>query len=192
MVRAHRLSPRRTKRDDVISPGTRKNTGGIIIGVAIRRRARLFEFLGVICWMTDHGVPVQPSTTILVGVEHIACTPTRHRLCAGLDGELLRAALSQVGVATGHCTVSDSIKGLDDEREVEAVDEADVVEIQGGEGELRQCRRRFAGGLALERGSTRPGQASAVAVPVEFAPSSAPYPTSPPDRSRQDDGLARL
>uniref|UniRef100_A0A7C8YDQ3 Uncharacterized protein n=1 Tax=Opuntia streptacantha TaxID=393608 RepID=A0A7C8YDQ3_OPUST len=129
MVRAHGLSPRRTKRDDVISPGTRKNTGGIIIGVAIRCRARRFEFLGVIRWMTNHRVPVQPSTTILVGVKHIARAPTRHRLCASLDGQLLWAGLSQVGVAAGHRTVSDSIKGLDDEREVEAVDEADVVEI---------------------------------------------------------------
>lgn len=192
MVRAHGLRPRRTKRDDVISPRTRKNTGGIIVGVAIRRRARRFEFLGVIRWTTDHGIPVHPSTTILIGVEHIARAPARHRLAAGLDGELLRAGLSQVVITAGDRTVSGAVEGFDGEGEVEPVDEADVVEVQGGEGELRQRRRRHAGGSALKRGAARAGQARAVSVSVEVAPGSAPDPATPPDRSCEDDGLARL
>lgn len=84
-----------------------------------------------------------------------------------------------------------AVDGRHRNRQVEAVDEADVVEVQGGEGELGEGGGGLAGAAALEGGAAGAGLARAVAGLIEVAPGPAPDPAGPPDRGGEHHGLAR-
>ena len=83
-----------------------------------------------------------------------------------------------------------------DDRQVVAVDEADVVEVLTAalpQGDLEQRgRRRGAGAAALHPPAAVARLAHARAVRVEHAPRPRPYPPRPPHRRRELDRLPRL
>lgn len=121
--------PGRTEGDDIVSPGASENTGRIIVCVAIRRRTNLLELLRVIRRLTNHRIPVDAPTTVLVRIKHVTRTTARHRLSADFQGELRRAGGPQVTVASGDTAIPLPVNWGDGHWQVESVDEADVVKI---------------------------------------------------------------
>ncbi|URE41652.1 hypothetical protein MUK42_37485 [Musa troglodytarum] len=170
-----------------------EDAGRVVVRVAVRRRARRLERLGIVRRLARGRVPEHAAAAVLVGVEHVARAPARHRLPVDPDGQLRGAGPSQVAVAAGGAAVAAlRIDRRHHHRQVEAVDEADVVEVQGGEGELGERGGRLPRAGAFEGGAAAAGLARPVPVPVEVASGPAPDPAGPPDRGLEDDGLALL
>lgn len=127
-------------------------------------------------WITKNAL-----TTILVGIEHVARASTRYSLAIGLNSELRRTSCPQVLVTTGNATISPAIHWRDNHWNVETVDKANVVVINGGEGKFGKRDGGFAGGRALEGVATAASLASAISIIVEVAARSGPIfgPPSP-------------
>lgn len=78
-------------------------------------------------------------------VESVACAFTRYDFAAGgPDLQFLRARPVEVPETLDLAAIPGSAGREDGYGDVEAVDEADVVEVRGGQGELRQRDRGFA------------------------------------------------
>lgn len=184
--------PVRAEGNDIIRVRTRKNTRRIVVRVAIRPGAGVLELLRIIRRLTRGRISEIAPATILIRIENIAGAPARHRLAVDPNGELLGAVFSQISVAAGDAAVSLAVDRRDDDGEVEAVDEADVVEIQGGEGEFGEGGGGIAGGGAVEEGAAAAALAGAVAGLVEVAAGAAPDAAGPADGGVEDDGLAGL
>ena len=180
------------KGNHIISPSAGKYTRGIIIGIAIRFWTSRFEELRVVRWLASHGVAVDAAAAVLVGVEHVAGAAAPHSPFAGAEGELGGAARAEVAVAARRAAVAAPVDRDDGHGQVEAVDEADVVEVGRGEGELGQRGRGLPRGRALEGIAACARLARASAAAVEAAPRAAPYPAAPRDRGREDGGLPLL
>lgn len=77
-----------------------------------------------------------PSATVLILVINITSTPASNRLPVGFQCQLRRAAGQKVGVTTGGATVTFAAEWLHDDRQVEAIDKADVIVVDISEGKF--------------------------------------------------------
>lgn len=148
--------PGRTKWDHIISDWscTGYNTGKIVISKARSCRASCFEQSGIIGSQTRRRSVEFPSATILIFVKYIASTPTRDDLPVGFQGQLRRAVGPQIGVTSGGAAVPFAAERLHDDRQVEAVDEADVIVVDISQGKFRDWSRGAACPCALHQIST--------------------------------------
>jgi hypothetical protein len=192
VVRAHRSLPGGAEGDGVVGVGAGEDAGGIVVGVAVGGGAGGLELLGVEGGLARRRVAVHPPAAVLVGVEDVAGAPARHRPPVHLLRQLRRAAVPQVAVAPGHRAVALPVERAHHHGEVEAVHEADVVEVLGGEGELGERGRGGAGAAALELRPAGPRGAGAVARLVEVALRPTPDAPRPPHRRREHHRLPRL
>jgi hypothetical protein len=80
------------------------------------------------------------SATVLVSVEHIACTSAGNNLPVGLEGKLGRASGPQVPVTTSNATVSLTIDGFHSHWQVKTVHKANIVKVWISKGKFGKCR----------------------------------------------------
>lgn len=179
MVTAHLMVPAGAKADDVIGGVAGENTGRIIVRITIRRRTRLLKLLRVNRRPASQRVPIRSSATVLIGVKHIAGAPAGDDFPFRFYRQCRRAIGSQIAIAACQAALSGSVDWRHRHRQIEAVDEADVVKIEGSEGEFGEGCRCLSRALTFEGSSTSAGLALPVSGLVEVATGSTPYPTGP-------------
>ena len=178
--------------NDIISAWTSEDAGWIIVGITIRSGTSLLKLLGIKGGFASGGVPIKPSAAILVRVKHVTRATAPNGLAVSLKGQFVRASGSQVGVAPRWGAVSLSVNGPDGDRDVEAVHQANVVEVRLSECEFREWSGRFTRGPTFQRVAAWTGLALPLSVLVEFATGSGPNAAAPTHRGGEHLGLARF
>lgn len=172
----------RAKYNQVIGGGAGEGAGFVIVRVAIRAWARMFEELRIYRRSTRVGRRERVAATKLRSVECLTRASTRHTPSPTSTRypELRRARSVQVHQAPGGgTTASRPSFGDDQHRKIVAVHQADVVEIKpigAVQRELRQRGRRLrapAGALNFSR-PTIAGQARE--LPIGIYPTEGPTP----------------
>lgn len=138
MVRAYLSFPGRAEGDDIISSRTSEDAGWIIVRITVRSGTSFLKLLGIKGGFASGGVPIIPSAAILVRVKHVTRATAPNRLPVSLNGQFVRASSSEVGVAPRGGAVSLSVNGPNGDGDVEAVHQANVVEVGLSECEFRQ------------------------------------------------------
>lgn len=169
-----------TKGNCIISGGTCKSTGSIIVSVAIRSGTSSLEHLRVNRGPASSRWPIRAAAAVLRATKSLTRALTR----APIGGSKLSRALPvQIGGTPGWSTHTRPAISLHDHRQVVTVDEAHVVEVlpQRPQRELGECYRRCSSGAvafevagAAVSGETWPGTGS-----VEVATGSSPETTGP-------------
>ena len=182
----------RTEGDGVVGAGAGEGRRGVVVGVAVRPRARPLEHLRVHRRVTRVRIAVVAAAAVLRRAERLARAPASLAM-AGL--QLGGAPLVEVHDAPGRR--APRRRRLHHHGQVVPVHLAHVVVVlpaaaAAAQRELHQRRRRRrprAAALHLA-GAAVPRRASALAVVVERAPRPRPEPPRPPRRRRQRPRLA--
>jgi hypothetical protein len=172
--------------DDVVGAGAREEAAGVVVGVAIGGGAGVLEPLGVGSGRARGLAAELAAAAVLVGVEHVARAAARHHGVPGAHGQLRRARLAQVAVASRRGAVAAApVHGAHRHGQVEPVHEAHVVEVAvGGQRELGQAHGGRPGRAAPQRRPARPRGARPVPGRVEAAPRPPPDAPRPAPRRR--------
>lgn len=123
----------RAENNNVVGRRTRVRTSLVIIRIAIRAWASMFEILRKHRRATRVGRSKGPTATKLRIAEGLARAPARHAPSLALtrDPQCLWARAVQVHQATrGAASASSTSPGHHQHREVVTVDQADVIEVQ--------------------------------------------------------------
>lgn len=133
------------KREGIISTGTSKRAGRIIVRITIRPRTSRLEHLRVNRRLTQGRRVIRAATAVLRAPKRLASALAP---AAVAHPQLRRALQIQVGHAPGRRAHTRPATRLHYHGHVVAVHEAHVVEIlpAGAEGELGQGRRRRGSG----------------------------------------------
>jgi len=170
--------------------------GGIVVSVAVRRRASGLENLRILVRRTRLRAPVVARATVLRTLEGIARAPAGNGSpVAARDAECSRAAFQQIGAAPSRPAVPSAARRADAQSDVVAVHEAHVVEILAvvaTDCELGQSGGRLpASAIALQAARAVARCAGAGARLVESAARAAPDTTRPARWGVQRHGLSR-
>ncbi|KAL6964366.1 hypothetical protein U1Q18_035421 [Sarracenia purpurea var. burkii] len=174
----------RMERRKTISP---EGGGG---AASSERRARLFENPRIVRRQTGNRIGKRPSATILVRIEDVTRAPARDDLPVDLVHELRWTIGPQVVVAAGNAAVSFALNGRDHQRQIESVNQADIVVIELSEVEFGNGKGRIAGAGTVQGAAAAAGLARPGAVSVESAAGATPYPATPAGGGGEDGGFA--
>lgn len=183
------LSIRRAKCDDILLCHARVERCRFIKGISRSLRTNILKKLGISRGFARARAPKFPLATILIIPQPKARAFAPHHapvVPVAQHHQIVGTAHVQVGLASRYAAAGRGFAGGDDgDREVEAVDYADVVEVLGAgvgpEGHLDYGGRRFFScAHAAELTVAVTGQAGAVACPVEAAAVAGPHPARPP------------
>ncbi|KAB8094799.1 hypothetical protein EE612_022149, partial [Oryza sativa] len=173
-----------------------ERAAGVIVGVAVRRRARGLEHLRVVGGPARRRRAVGAGAAVARAPVRVARAPARHDgAAAGHDAEVGGARGVHVARARHGVAVAAAARGRRREahRHVEPVDEADIVEVlaagaRRGEGDLgERDRRRRAAAVAgdVARAAVGGGAGEAAGGGVDGAAGARPERAGPCPRRRR-------
>lgn len=184
--------PRGTKAHDVFCAGAGLDARRVIVGIAVGHGADRLKAPRVVARVASCGVPECPPAAVLIRVEDVAGAPASDHLPARFQGQLCRAAFSEVTVASDRGAVLLTLQGDYDYGQVKAVHEADIIVVHCPEVELSYWGRRASGAGAVEGDPATTCLAGPVAILVEAAASPAPDAAAPTCWGGVDRRLARF
>ena len=122
--------PGRAEGYNIISPWASEDTSWIVICITIWSWARLLKLLGIIRRFASNWVPIVPSAAVLISIKHITGTPAPDGLAVCLEGKFFGTIGSKVRVTTSSGAVSLPIDGLNRHWHIEAINKANIIEVQ--------------------------------------------------------------